>query len=98
MAVDARLRCWNRGVGRFVDGIVTVAAIHFELARMESVTKGNGLLRSIARVEGNRASRAEEQHAGVSPTPCDQHAEQSQELIGPPWEQESLHGHTVSFL
>lgn len=98
VAVDAGLSRWNRGMRRFVNRVVTVTAVHLQLASVQRVAKGNGLLWSVAGVQSNRTGRAEEQHAGVSPAACNQHAEQSQELIGPPWEQESLHGHTVSFL
>ena len=57
VAVDASRRGWDRRVSRIKDSVVTVAAIHFQLASMDCVAKGNRLFRLVTNVQRDRIGR-----------------------------------------
>jgi bisphosphoglycerate-independent phosphoglycerate mutase (AlkP superfamily) len=70
---------------------MTVTTIHLEFAGMERMAKWHRLLGAITSVERDRTSHAQKQRSGVRTSGSTQYSQQSQEFVGPTWEQKSLH-------
>ncbi len=94
VTVNAGLSRWDCRMRGLLDGVVAVATVHFQFARMQCMTKWYWLLGTVTDIQGHRAGRPQKQNTCVGATTSGQNAQHRQEFIGPSREQESLCRHT----
>ncbi len=75
----------------FLDRVVTVSTIHFQLTRVKLVAKRDRLLRSVTYVDDRGMDRSEQTSRQISAHQQRSTNQTECELVDPVWEKKVLH-------
>lgn len=74
-----------------LDRVMTVAAIQFQLARVELVAEGNRLLWLVTNIDNGWVDRGKKTGCQISSNTCSSQDQHHSELVDPSWKMEFLH-------
>lgn len=97
VAVATRCCRRHRSVTGFLNRVVTIAAVHLQLARVQFVTKRNGLFRLVTNVHDRRMDRREQARGQITTDRQSGDGGQSSKFVNPSGKVELLHRESPEF-